>query len=48
MHKVPKINPNCTEVRLPIAVAVRPKLITKSVITALLANQREVQQTEQL
>jgi hypothetical protein len=43
--KVPKINPNCTaEVRLPIAVAVRPKLITKSVITALLANQREVQQ----
>jgi hypothetical protein len=42
---VPKINPNCTaEVRLPIAVAVRPKLITKSVITALLANQREVQQ----
>jgi hypothetical protein len=41
--KVPKINPNCTaEVRL-IAVA-GPKLITKSVITALLANQREVQQ----
>jgi hypothetical protein len=39
--KVPKINPNCTaEVRLPIAVAVRPKLITKSVITALQTKER--------
>jgi hypothetical protein len=40
--KVPKINPNCTaEVRYQLQL--QDQLITKSV-TALLANQREVQQ----
>jgi hypothetical protein len=38
------LNKTPPDVRWPIAVSARLKLITKSLITALLANQSEVQQ----
>lgn len=42
---VPKINPNCTaDVKCPSALALRLKLVIRSPITPLPANQREVQQ----
>ena len=43
--KVPRIKPNCTaEVRFPKASGCSSNLIMRSVITALPANQSEVQQ----
>jgi len=43
--RVPIINPNCTaEVKCPTALSLNPKVVTKSGITPLPANQSEVQQ----
>lgn len=43
--KVPTINPNCTpEVKCPTALSLNPKVVTKSPITPLPANQSDVQQ----